>query len=300
MSSSRNLRSECVNSQRGFTLVEVLVASAISILVIFGTVMLFVTHIKDYRDQKLVREMQQNVRFAVDAVCRDLRMAGYGLNIRRTEMDNWLAWETNFTENPVIQDGVGTNGSDIISIAAAFDGTPIYTANAVSSGVTKITVESGKGSKFDKSQHRLIFIGRLETARVTSRAGDTLTISTDPTLSGHGLRYGYPTGATVERIEVTSYSCQVGSHSLMNGPYLARSDAKSESSSLPKEMKNMVAAYIEDLQLTSDGYAFELSIQGRTSEQMTRPGTGDDDGYRRMTVTTRITPRNAAGVVLRN
>ena len=184
MSIIRNPKSRIRNSLLGFTLVEVLVASTLSILVIFGTVMLFITHIKDYRDHKLVREMQQNVRFAVDAVCRDLRMAGYGLNIRRSEMDNWLSWEANFTENPLIQDGAGTNWSDIISIAAAFDSDLAYTANAVSSGVTTITVKDGKGFKFEKNQHRLIFIGRLETARVISRAGDTLTISTHATVSG--------------------------------------------------------------------------------------------------------------------
>ena len=298
MSMLRNPKSRIRKSLWGFTLVEVLVASTLSILVIFGTVMLFITHIKDYRDQKLVREMQQNVRFAVDAVCRDLRMAGYGLNIRRSEMDNWLSWEANFTENPLIQDGAGTNGSDIISIAAAFDSDPAYTANAVSSGVTTITVQDGKGFKFENNEHRLIFIGRLETARVISRAGDTLTISTHPTVSGEGLRYGYPADSPVERIEVTSYSCKVGSGSLAGIPYLARSDA--EPSVLFKDLRNIVAAYIEDLQFTSDGYAFELSITGRTSERMSRPGTGDDDNYRRMTVTTRITPRNAAGVVLRN
>ncbi|MBL7115027.1 MAG: hypothetical protein ISS35_04610 [Kiritimatiellae bacterium] len=299
MSIIGNPKSRIRNSLWGFTIVEVLVASTLSILVIFGTVMLFITHIKDYRDQKLVREMQQNVRFAVDAVCRDLRMAGYGLNIRKLEMDNWLSWEANFTANPLVLDGAGTNGTDKISIAAAFDSDPAYTANAVSSGVTTITVKNGKGFKFEKNQHRLIFIGRLETARVISRAGDSLTISTHPTLSGHGLRYGYAANSPVERVDITEYSCTMGAGPLAGIPCLERSDSE------PGIFSSIlggptVAAYIEDLQFTSDGYAFELSISGRTSERMSRPGTGDDDGYRRMTVTTRITPRNAAGVVLRN
>lgn len=299
MSMRRNPKSEIRKSLWGFTLVEVLVASTLSILVIFGTVMLFITHIKDYRDQKLVREMQQNVRFAVDAVCRDLRMAGYGLNIRKLEMDNWLSWEANFTENPLIQDGAGTNGSDIISIAAAFDDDPAYTANAVSSGVTTITVNDGKGFKFEKDQHKLIFIGRLETARVISRAGDSLTISTHPTVSGEGLRYSYPADSPVERVDITEYSCTMGTGPLAGTPCLERSD--SEPGIFSKIFGGpTVAAYIEDLQFTTDGYAFELSITGRTSERMSRPGTGDADNYRRMTVTTRITPRNAAGVVLRN
>jgi hypothetical protein len=281
----------------GFTIVEVLMASAISTLVLLGAVILFLTYLVDYHDQKLMCELQENMRFAVDAVCRDLRGAGYGLNVRAIELNDWIAWETNFTENPLLVPGDTETDPDRITIAAAFDSDAALIASATSAGDTTLTVKGGKGDMFDKAQHRVVIVGKLETARVVSRSGDSLTISTHPTESGHGLKFPYPGDATVERVETLTYSCEQGGWFLDGVPFLSRDR---DLGSLQAMLHNIVAAYVEDMQITRDGYAYVLEITGRTSEPVSRPATADPDGYRRLTVTTRITPRNSSGVLLRN
>ncbi len=64
-------------SDTGFTLVELLVAVAISGIVGVGIMSLYVNSSKTYESQTLVAEAQQNVRAGLDALVWDLRMAGY-------------------------------------------------------------------------------------------------------------------------------------------------------------------------------------------------------------------------------
>ena len=75
--------------------------------VVIGVSSTFLMHAKAYRDQRFIMEMQQNVRFAMDAVCRDVRMAGYGLSIRSSELTNWITWVPGMTVNPLVRPGCG-------------------------------------------------------------------------------------------------------------------------------------------------------------------------------------------------
>lgn len=63
--------------RRGFTLVELLVAVAISSFVIAGLYGVFIMQSRQLMHQDLQMEMHQNLRFAVDLVTRSVRMAGY-------------------------------------------------------------------------------------------------------------------------------------------------------------------------------------------------------------------------------
>lgn len=63
--------------KKGFTLVEVLIALAISGLLMTAVYSAFQSQQKSYLAQDQVAEMQQNIRAALSAVMQELRMAGY-------------------------------------------------------------------------------------------------------------------------------------------------------------------------------------------------------------------------------
>lgn len=62
---------------RGFSLVELMVAITIGLLVMAAIVTVMVSSKKNYTVQDSLARLQENARFAVDFIARDLRMAGY-------------------------------------------------------------------------------------------------------------------------------------------------------------------------------------------------------------------------------
>lgn len=65
------------HTQRGLTLVEILVALTISAFLIAGVIQLFVGSKQTYRGHDALSRIQENGRFAIDTMARDIRMAGY-------------------------------------------------------------------------------------------------------------------------------------------------------------------------------------------------------------------------------
>jgi len=65
-----------LSGKSGFTLVELLVVTGILGLVIGAIYSLYLTHMRTAFNQDEIVEVQQNLRIAMDAVTRDLKMAG--------------------------------------------------------------------------------------------------------------------------------------------------------------------------------------------------------------------------------
>ena len=63
--------------QSGFTLIEILIATTISMVVIGGMFSLYTSHLKTRTVQNSMLDMQQNLRAAMYLMGRDIRMAGY-------------------------------------------------------------------------------------------------------------------------------------------------------------------------------------------------------------------------------
>ena len=62
---------------RGFTLVELLIALAVSGIIMTGIFSAFKTQQDSYLAQEQVAEMQQNLRASLYIMTREIRMAGY-------------------------------------------------------------------------------------------------------------------------------------------------------------------------------------------------------------------------------
>src|SRR5215210_518770 len=63
--------------QRGFSLAEVMVATAILVVILVGILMLYDRANKVFKTGNEAAEMQQNVRIAYDRMLGDIRMAGF-------------------------------------------------------------------------------------------------------------------------------------------------------------------------------------------------------------------------------
>jgi hypothetical protein len=78
-----------LHRQRGVGLVEVMVASAIGMLLVLGAVTVFMQGKNTSRTSDSVSRMQENVRYALDTIEPDVRMANYwGLNNRADSIVN--------------------------------------------------------------------------------------------------------------------------------------------------------------------------------------------------------------------
>jgi prepilin-type N-terminal cleavage/methylation domain-containing protein len=67
--------------KKGLTLVELLLALALSSILIAALYRVLISQHKTYGIQEQVADMQQNLRIALDQMTREIRMAGYGGNI---------------------------------------------------------------------------------------------------------------------------------------------------------------------------------------------------------------------------
>lgn len=65
------------NGEQAFTLVQLLVGLAVSLIVIGVTLKMFIVQQKVFRKQEQLSEMHQNVRAAMDIIMRETRMGGY-------------------------------------------------------------------------------------------------------------------------------------------------------------------------------------------------------------------------------
>ena len=197
--------------EQGFTLVELLIAMALALVIVAALSSTFIMQRKTYNTQEQVAEMTQNGRAVMDIMTREIRMTGYGTpEGPAANISPWVDWVSGVTFNAgpiVIEDGAGASGSDIIHIAACFDGPAGSLSVAASEGDTSITLQSGEGVKFNTTNKKLINIGNLENTVVTGISGNVLTIDTDPNTSGNqGLKKDHVINEEVSIVKVISYS----------------------------------------------------------------------------------------------
>lgn len=80
-----------IRSQRGVSLVELMVAMVLGLLLTAGVLQVFSGNSQAYRFHEALSRIQENGRFALDELTREIRMAGYlGCSSQATNINNWL------------------------------------------------------------------------------------------------------------------------------------------------------------------------------------------------------------------
>lgn len=286
-----------IKSQAAFTLPEVMISLFLAFGLIAGALTAFSYQQRIGSANRMINEMNQNVRTAVETLSRELRLTGYGLDIVEDEFDDWVTWvrdskgtPINMTTNPFIVEG-GSGEGDMIFSVGAFDPPQVTLSAAAVSGATTISI-TGDTSEFSANGDYIVYIGRCETARVTGSSGGTLTISTAPTGS-KGLKFNHVTGSPVEMVKAISFEW-VGQNEFAypREPHLIRNDVTK--TGITYNWQRMLTSYIEDIQYTlNDDNTITIEVSGRTADESLYFKDEDKgDGYRRTVVTTRVKLRN--------
>jgi type IV pilus assembly protein PilW len=104
-----------IDRQRGLTLVEIMVALVISLFLLAGLLQMFIGTRQSSRVQENLSRVQENGRFAIDFVGRNIRLAGYR---SRSTIEAGIAFEDKFPGVRAVQgtNDDGLNGSDTITV----------------------------------------------------------------------------------------------------------------------------------------------------------------------------------------
>ena len=278
-------------TDQGFTLIELLVAMAVALVIIAALSSAFIIQRKTYKAQEQIAEMTQNARAAIDMMTREIRLTGYGTPGSATSnLSSWITWVSGitFSSGPlVIQNGSGALGSDIIHIAACFDGPKGSLSASVSAGPasTSISLKLDEGSKFNLTTKKLINIGDIENAIVTGISGDTLTVDTDPNTGGNqGLKRDHQANESLSIVKVISYGIvqeTVGS----KVKYTLKRNENLGAGRQP------VAENFVNLQITLVAKTIEINpLRARTENP--DPNYSQNNGYRTFDQRAYITPPN--------
>lgn len=114
------------NRYRGFSLVEMMVAMVISLILLAGVVQIYLSSKQSYRLQEGLSRVQENGRFALEFLSRDIRMADFWGCASMDNVSNNLnpaggAGYIDFDEGGVsATNNGGLNGSDSITLRGAF------------------------------------------------------------------------------------------------------------------------------------------------------------------------------------
>jgi len=274
----------------GFTLVELMAATALSSFVVAGAIFMFTNYRRSFEAQRQANHMRNNMRVAIDQIARDVRMAGYGVPIPPTDYPQWIDWVSGVTNSVSLVEGATPSDPDTLHVVAAFDRPVARLAFPAEAGDTTVTVGVNEGGAFDTVSRKLLFIGKQEMARVTQVSGNTLTISTDPNVAGVGLLNDYPADTPIELVKVVTYSWAFDPGTFPNVPHIRRDD---NTGTLATDLQKIVAINVEDIQLTGQTNAVNVELTGRVSDSdstYTHPTEGDH--YRRMSLSSIVRPRN--------
>lgn len=136
---------------RGFSLVELMVSLTIGLIILSAVSMLFVSSKKTYTSQDNLTRLQENARFAMQFLVKDIRMAGYygcltevgedGLNIRNT-----LKPVDTFSLNTEIPlQGTEAGAADTITIRKGEASGSVDIATEMPTTSSELTVTSTEG-----------------------------------------------------------------------------------------------------------------------------------------------------------
>ena len=126
------------STHRGFTLIETLIAMAISAVLLAGIYNFFISQQEVQNVRGQVAEMQQNVRIAMAIMTREMRMTGYGAP--QTNLAAWIPWVAGLATNPKITPWSGTTPATI-TVIGFFD-TPIASLTAAAAaGATSLSIQ---------------------------------------------------------------------------------------------------------------------------------------------------------------
>lgn len=263
------MNSPTLKKQHGLTLVEMMVAITISLIMLAGVVQIFVGNKQTYRVTEELSRVQENGRFLMDFLTREIRMADFwGCANAATDVTNNLNppnppdTPAAHPVDPWVNDTItgtnntGLNGSDTLTLQGAFgEGITIQTHTQAISSFTLSTINHG----FNNGD--LVIATDCEKADVIEITNanpgvDNIVIaglgSNDPNFGNVIRPVGYSSSGTLYRVKGVTYSIQTGAS---GEPALFRNE-NGNNVELVEGVQNMQVLYGEDTDdnLTANRY----------------------------------------------
>jgi type IV pilus assembly protein PilW len=109
-------------NNRGYTLMELMVAIAIGMIVMASVATTFTSQTRAYSAQEQINQMEQNARGALDIMSREIKMAGYKPNGGSvTGIVSYTSTSLTIQADLNADAAISTSGSDNEQIAYAYD-----------------------------------------------------------------------------------------------------------------------------------------------------------------------------------
>lgn len=285
-----------MKNQRGVTLIELLIALAISAILIAGIYRVFIYHQRTYTTQEGVADIQQNVRVAVNKMIREIRMAGFGGKNENTNGENDIIKTfgniNGFTNiispaNDVMVDGIS---HDQITFITAHEQIAVLEEDA-SEGENSIKVNFNGSTRFDKPWRKYICINGKYNYSIIPTSGDTLVLESgvlnedhlkgEPVFLIRAIRYGLRMDNGIPVLFRDLYPETGGSRrstvaeniESLQFRYLLSDSTEVDSPSDPKQIRGV-----------------RITITARTPVK--DPSIKAGDGFIRRTITTYVDLRN--------
>jgi prepilin-type N-terminal cleavage/methylation domain-containing protein len=272
-------------TESGFTLVEMLVSTVVSLIVLAGLFQFFQVMTKSFNENRQMAEMQQEVRYALNFVSDSVKLAGNGI----PTVSGWS----------VITNKDGGAGSDSVGVLGCYKSIVVETTQAMANDTSQIKVSSTQGIESGD----LVVIsyppnGWQEIFRCTNIAGNLLYHDTfQPYNTDNKLDHIYPLGSIVSVATHYGFFIQEDENghpnlmvrTQMYNPEILAGDI--ESFQLRFKMKDNT--WVNETDQLGDVRMVEVSIVARTPDPIN--GFTDpvyNDSYKRVELKTVVIPKN--------
>jgi prepilin-type N-terminal cleavage/methylation domain-containing protein len=259
---------------RGLTLVELLVALAISSLIIAALYRTFVGQQKTYTVQEQVVDMRQNVRGAIINMMRELRMAGFG----GVGMVLPITIGANTYQNVVNRNTPSTPPGGWITIVTALTSSSRGATLTGTISSYKITVSDL--TDFDMNAKKYISIGGVESNTITG-----INTGTKELTLKERLVYKHLTNTRVYPIRAVSYRAGVRDENTGGGAQPTAENIESVQFEYLDAQGNTVAS-------DAAVQMIRVRVTAKTDTEDPQLKKGGGDGYRRREISSNIQLRN--------
>lgn len=173
--------------QRGVSLIELMVAMVLGLLLTAGVLQIFSSNNQAYRFHDALSRIQENGRFALDELTREIRMAGYlGCSSQATSINNWLAGPPADFDPRIGIQGWEANGTEPgKTLTIDYSATPVSTSGGswtTNGGAPLPTFNARSGSDIVR-----IWRGDENIARIVSVDSDSFRITANHDFAAQDL-----------------------------------------------------------------------------------------------------------------
>lgn len=194
-----------IQSQRGLTLVELMVAMTIGLILMLGATGVLITNQRAFTATESLSQIQENSRIAIDMIARDIREAGghpcltmnlndhTGGNATAVAIANILGNSDGAVLNPAVDPGMRDNGQGALQL---FTTTNTLSITAHTAGQNTFTVNNNLNAGdiiiacSDKSAH-LLEVSAATPNSVTVTRAPAINLQGASIASGLSIRTWY-------------------------------------------------------------------------------------------------------------